>query len=109
MHSLLPWILDDAEAAVERPWAVAESGRDVAVQTKTHKLIVVRDGGALSLFDLEADPGEQRNVARERREDLARLRGYLEVWQQGLDPVGPLESELTEETVEGLRALGYLD
>jgi hypothetical protein len=43
------------------------------------------------------------------RADLALLRGYLAEWRAGLKPFVPLESEVDEETLEGLKSLGYLD
>jgi len=108
-HSLLPWILDRAEAAEPRRYVVTESAGSIAVRTRNLKLIASRDSGQVSLFDLNTDPGETENLASSRRADLARLRSYLAEWQQGLEPTTPLQRELNEETLEGLKALGYLD
>ena len=40
---------------------------------------------------------------------MTRLESYLRRWRKGLHPVPPGAAEtLDDETVEGLRALGYL-
>jgi arylsulfatase A-like enzyme len=68
------------------------------------------------LFDLQADPEEHRNVARERLDALERARQTLNFWLQASDGLargqdlgvhGP--SEADEETLQHLRALGYID
>ena len=74
------------------------------------KLIAHRDGSAFELYDLNADPGETADVTRQRRGDLQRMRSYLEAWQENLRPAPESElQELDSETLEGLKALGYID
>jgi arylsulfatase A-like enzyme len=64
------------------------------------------------LFDVQADPGETVNLARERPEVLRTLRHRLEAWQAqappGRDPKRLPKTKLPDEVREELRALGYL-
>ncbi len=39
---------------------------------------------------------------------MTRLESYLRRWRAGLHPIPPGAETLDDETVEGLRALGYL-
>ena len=82
----------------------------VAVRTRGLKLVVNPARGTEELYDLAADPGETRNVAGERPADLAAMRSRLAAWQQGLRASGaqPVQA-IDKETVEGLKALGYVD
>ena len=108
-YSLLPSIVGRADAAELRRYVVAESSGEIAVRTGNLKLLAAREGGRVRLFDLIADPGETVDVASSRRADLALLRGYLAEWQDGLKPFATVRREIDEETLEGLKALGYLD
>ncbi len=106
--SLVPMMR--AGATVEPPYAVSESDDEVVVRRGDLKLIARRDGTSFALYDLDADPLETRDVAGERRAELARLRSYYEEWQKGLSPVAATEAqEIDVETLEGLKALGYID
>ena len=62
------------------------------------------------LFDLAADPGERRSLAASGGADLARLRGALDalVKLNLARRVSSPESELDEETIRRLKALGYI-
>ena len=59
------------------------------------------------LYDVQADPGETRNVSAEHPDVAARLRGDLE---RAIGAMGEVESRHTPdaETAERLRALGYV-
>jgi arylsulfatase A-like enzyme/Tfp pilus assembly protein PilF len=59
------------------------------------------------VYDLQADPGEQRNLAASRPQDLERLRGLLGRFQAADVGVGARVRE-EEATLERLRALGYV-
>jgi arylsulfatase A-like enzyme len=92
----------------EREFVVAELGSTIAVRTADHKLIVDRGGGQGRLFDLVSDPGELHDVATEDPATVQRLESYLRRWRAGLQPIPAGAETLDDETVEGLRALGYL-
>jgi arylsulfatase A-like enzyme len=61
------------------------------------------------LYDLERDPQETRNLAETRPHVVASLRTQLEEWLDAHEPP-PSPAPLTpdEETLEELKALGYL-
>lgn len=64
--------------------------------------------GRSLLFDLRADPDEKRNLASERTGDVARLRAHVDACR---DPRGATraETDVSPETQERLRSLGYAD
>ena len=67
--------------------------------------------GDYSLYDLASDGGEHRNVADQQVATTRALREALGSWRRGITPLPagrPESRELTEEEVEELRALGYI-
>ena len=86
-----------------------------AYRQQRWKLVESSHGDAY-LFDVEADPGEARDLAAERPAELARLRAdlegvRLELGLPALDAeraAGP-SPELDAETTERLRQLGYVE
>jgi arylsulfatase A-like enzyme len=82
----------------------------------SRKLVVTSKGDAL-LYDLGVDPGETRDLATERPEELAQLRVRLasverEIGLPAIDAAiaeGGAQPELDEATRERLRALGYAE
>jgi arylsulfatase A-like enzyme len=66
-----------------------------------------RDEGALELYDLEADPGEQVDVARREAEVASRLAHTLDAWHEAAMRDAPPAA--APERIEGLRALGYVE
>jgi arylsulfatase A-like enzyme len=80
-----------------------------ALIEEPHKLIVGSDGRR-ELYDLAADPLEQRDLVAERPEVASRLERALESRAATLatGEVGPAPPELTPEQIERLKALGYL-
>jgi arylsulfatase A-like enzyme len=66
-----------------------------------------RDEGALELYDLEADPGEQVDVARREPEVASRLAHTLDAWHEAAMRDAPPAA--APERIEGLRALGYVE
>ena len=60
------------------------------------------------LYDLDADPGELRNVLGQQPEVAAALRSLIETHVATLPGAAPAPP-LSEETRQALRALGYVD
>ncbi len=89
-------------------------GRMRMVRTDRFKLIRrERDGETKSteLYDLEEDPGEERNVASHEIATRDRLLGLLEEWEANRTPaekLPPLDSN-DREAILQLRALGYAE
>ncbi|MEM9316711.1 MAG: hypothetical protein AAGA95_19045, partial [Pseudomonadota bacterium] len=70
----------------------------------------VEEGGSVAeeLFDASTDPGELRNRATDRPEDLARLRAVKEDYEAMTPAWGEAPArELNEMELNQLRALGY--
>ena len=65
----------------------------------------------LALYDLEADPGETRNVAAEHAEVTQNLVSQLDAQVRSLLPPPPVSDFSSQDRgeIEKLRALGYVD
>jgi len=111
-HSLLPLVRGELQS--QRPVSFAESAFFVAAQDDRWKLIVDRerlkgDAGtyASKLFDLPADPAEQKNLALEQPGEVARLLEILRAWSKGL-PQREMEHSARDIDQERMfRSLGY--
>lgn len=110
--SLVPWLRGDADAP-ERPFALVSAMLDGpdqrALRSRTAKLIEHPNGEEPpEYYDLEADPGERRNLAtvpsplvRRAQQQLARQWAKLEPTREtGVTEVDP-------DTARRLEALGY--
>jgi len=78
------------------------------------KVIWDHNLGRLELYDLHDDPGEAHDLAHERPQLAQRLLQRLLLQQQanllvfGALEVTPDEGDLDPETIDRLRALGYI-
>jgi arylsulfatase A-like enzyme len=88
-----------------------------SIQDEHYKLVWSAPG-RLSLFDMESDPGEQRDLSEAPGEaaTLARLRaalveelGELELPGAEVAPRGFEDGPADPELIDGLRALGYVE
>jgi len=68
-----------------------------------------RDGFEPQLFDLAADPGEKRNVARRHPDVAARLRAAIEALPTNAMPGGRMSAAERRRVMDRLRDLGYTD
>ncbi len=59
-------------------WEFHERGFQQAVRMGRWKAVRLKAGSPLELYDLESDPGEERNVAAANRNVVARIEAYLE-------------------------------
>lgn len=67
-----------------------------------------RERPIVELFDVLADPGEQRNVADQHPEVAERLRDLVERWTvASLGLAAPIADDIDPETLAQLEALGY--
>ncbi|MBZ0115326.1 MAG: sulfatase-like hydrolase/transferase [Thermoanaerobaculia bacterium] len=78
-----------------------------AIQSGDEKLIWSAYGKTWELYDLEADPGESDNLIRRRGDRFQALSQELEDAVDRWRPGTPIE--LSEEALEQLRTLGYVD
>jgi arylsulfatase A-like enzyme len=113
-RSLLPLVR--GESAQVREYSFAENGTLAAVQDLRWKLVVPAtavdasdkgDGTSLKpwLIDLDADPGEIRNVAPEHAAEVDRLLAALRTWSASMpirkadEVLSPRELERQRETL----------
>lgn len=82
-----------------------------AVRTDRYKLVADADGTIHGLFDLEADPAEQRDVSEGEAAVVAdlldRLGGHVDR-MTARGPLDPSVAPLPDELRERLRSLGYV-
>ena len=89
------------EATVFAEWGTLGSATD-----GRFKLVADRKAETVALYDLAADPGEERDLAAERTADVRRLASELEAWRRAAAQDGAEEEG--ESVEEQLKALGYL-
>ncbi len=92
---------------------LAEPGKELA-SVRVDGWRLVSGPGREELYDLNADPREERNVAAAHPERLAQLRAALEALRVGQPrDAWPRELDLSEEEerehIEQLRSLGYVE
>lgn len=106
--SLLPWLAGPRPA--EPPYGIlaAESNGMFEVRNERFKLLAQPAKKSFELFDLEADPGERRDVAAEHPAEFEALRSAFRAWHASLHPLAMSSTQLDAETEEGLRSLGYI-
>jgi arylsulfatase A-like enzyme len=79
--SLMPLVRGEPGPS-ELDWAIAEyllsSPQERALRTQAAKLVVTPATGATQLFDLETDPGERKDVAAARPDEVARLQAEFD-------------------------------
>ncbi len=123
-HSLVPFLEGKAGHGKTAPagsfrYAFSEAGetprRFRSIQDGTWKLIYgsgfrkprpVAGPSGLELYNLTADPGESRNLAAERTDELRRLRRELLAWTKAR-PGRHAGGKDDAEAEKALRALGY--
>ena len=114
-RSLLPLLRGDSRQADRVAVAEVLNRRNtivhlLAVSNGRHKLIRSPDGKP-SLFDLERDPGELRDLSETEPEITKELEAQLQMYLDQA-PAGEQRvpaRELDEPTERRLRALGYLE
>jgi len=73
--------------------------------------VFAREGGAAELFRFTEDPLEQRDLAAAEPERLKVLRQHLEEWEKKTASTSfatSAEQAMTEETLDQLKSLGYV-
>ena len=103
-------LLSDADGAPDAVFS-QYAGRRYSVRGDDWKLIVGITPPATELYDLRADPAERRNVAAQHPDTVQALNRRLDDWlaeRPTLAAIVPRDVELSEDDLERLRSLGYL-
>ena len=109
-RNLLP-LLEGREQPESVAYFRTQSGSQLGIREGRFKLIQRRDPAETLLFDLQADPAEQFNVAARHPETTARLLRALARRQsesRSRRPSANLPTRPDESVVEALRSLGYV-
>ncbi|MEM6794578.1 MAG: sulfatase [Acidobacteriota bacterium] len=83
-------------------------GRRLGVWIEGALKLICPEKGACSLYDLDTDPAEKRDLAAERPVTADALRLKLETWRARSRALEKSEAELDPEMERQLQALGYL-
>jgi len=96
-----------------RPWKLTRGDINVVVRLGRWKGVWNAEPKSLELYDLAVDPGEQNNQARANPDLAERLGAAARRWLKQCDTravTAPPENAMPDDdTVENLRALGYID
>jgi len=123
---LLPTVLDLAGIPPTVPMngmsltaAAGMRNRDVIVEYRKHGMAMTRAiiSGRWkliqhfkdpALYDIEADPGEDRNLYRPGHEAVGALMSRLAVWSKSVGTAGRPATPMDAETIRRLRSVGYV-
>lgn len=94
--------------SVPRPYLPDVENHLVAVRGERFKLIHDFTTHHSRLYDIANDPRETRDVAAEHPEVVAELLGHAEAYRRGSDQAGG-GVEFSDDEIEQLRALGYVE
>jgi hypothetical protein len=92
--------------ACSRAWAICSKPSKIAHPRRLFLLEGEGDGPA-ELYDLPHDPHEDSSLARQRPEDVARMRAEIQAWKEACDREAVLTSTPAQQ--EALRAMGYVE
>lgn len=76
-----------------------------------HLLFTEKDS-TIELFEFKSDPAEQHDTARQRADDVSRLKSMIDDWETSTHPLASPSDhsqDLDSATEEQLRALGYVE
>jgi arylsulfatase A-like enzyme len=89
---------------------ISQTAKQVAIREGEWKFVVVHKSGTRSLYDLQRDPGELRDLSGDRPEVVRRFEARLDEFMQRPVIVAPRNRRrATNEDEEQLRALGYIE
>ena len=83
-------------------------GEMLGIRHGDWKYVVGEEQGTRELFNLKVDEGELRNVILDYPDITARLASELEQWKRTHSTALPVQDDLSDEDIDRLRALGYV-
>lgn len=90
-------------------WSL-ETARQRSVREEKYKLVErpkLLGGFERALYDLEKDPDQENDLSEDFPEEVERLGAIIERWAADLEPFDA-EEAITDEALEQLRSLGYI-
>jgi arylsulfatase A-like enzyme len=114
-RSLVPVMRGDTERAMAASEFSAPADGRVFESLRSDNLSYIVDRSVEYLFDLDADPGEHRNLLAERRAEAEAMRSALTSWRQDCRRLGAelgprgVGAAPSADTLRQLRALGYVN
>jgi arylsulfatase A-like enzyme len=104
---LRPIFLERREYQAQRIGDFEVRGEKTGLRLGQFKYIEAPDEKSYELFDLDADPGERRNLLPERAQQAEAMARVLAEWRRR-PGAARAEGDQAPETQEALRALGYV-
>jgi arylsulfatase A-like enzyme len=98
--------------APKREFAFSEMGDRIALRTNQFKFIYNLESFTEELYDLQTDPNEQKNLAKEDRDLTATFVDRMFQWLAEIDVKPTTEGKeviADENMLEKLRSLGYIE
>jgi hypothetical protein len=94
-----------------RPWKESRGDVNVVVRDGRFKGIWNQEIGRMELYDLDSDPGELHDLSQDEIEVAEKLTRFAQEWfaECGALDLEADSANLSDETKEQLRSLGYLD
>lgn len=109
------WIPDaDGRVRAAPVFSQTRRWRELDAMIDGHwKMVLDQKTERVLLYDLKQDPGELQNVAGQHTERVAEMKEQLLLWNKSLQLsasklTGRLAPRLTDEEVETMRSLGYI-
>jgi arylsulfatase A-like enzyme len=108
------------QATLTRPWKAPEittgwphTNKARCIREGNYKYIQTPFAGTEELYDLSRDPFEQKNLLKSPEPEMSllaeKLKAKLELWASSAFPLKSfLERKKQKETIEKLKALGYM-
>ena len=95
-----------------KPWVLSRGDTNLIVRLGRWKGICNFDLDTFELYDLDADPLEQQNLQVKHPQIIETMRSHAQTWYNGCR-ISPQQTEqvgqMSEETLETLRTLGYVE
>lgn len=90
------------------PYKVEDGPTLRAIYSGRLKFIFDAEGGRREVYDVLADPNEENNLYEQHAERHAEIEEGLKLWLESAPEPGAAEIEITPETEDRLRSLGYI-
>ena len=93
--NLIPYLLEEKQGFPhDRLFWRIDNGSTYAVREQTYKMIVNKKPQKIELFDIKADPFENRDISKEKPDEVIRLFHLIQDWEKKMiEPLWPSQAE----------------